>query len=158
MHESSSIKSASLVMMTMGGFTLVISLLWTFLTDVGFISDFEAFMGQTWHEYVITNPRHAEIYLITKRLIRVEMFPISVLLLLITQKSYRRAEKGSWFALLITDAVLWGSLIAYRLTIGYFGFDTPLRASSSMTPIVGLILLVIGLVLPAKAIFGKNNM
>ena len=35
-------------------------------------------MGQTWREYVISNPRHAEIYLITKRLIGVEMFPISI--------------------------------------------------------------------------------
>jgi len=155
MHESSSVKNASLVMTVMGVFTLVISLLWIFLTDVGFISDFEAFMGQTWQEYVISNPRHAEIYLITKRLIGVEMFPISILILLITQKSYRRAEKWSWFALLITGAVLWGSLIGYRLSIGYFGFDTPLRASSSMTPIVGLILLVIGLLLPAKVIWSS---
>ena len=157
MHESSSVKNASLVMTVMGVFTLVISLLWIFLTDVGFISDFEAFMGQSWQEYVISYPQHAEIYLITKRLIGVEMFPISILILLITQKSYRRAEKWSWFALLLTGTVLWGSLIAYRLSIGYFGFDTPLRASSSMTPIVGLTLLIIGLVLPAKAILGKNN-
>jgi hypothetical protein len=157
MQESSSVKTGSIVMMVMGVFTLVISLLWIFLTDVGFISDFETFMGVTWRDYVISNPREAEIYLITKRLIGVEMFPISILILLITQKSYRRAEKWSWFALLIAGSVLWGSLIAYRFSIGYFLFNTPLRASSSMTPIVGLILLIIGLVLPAKAIFGNHN-
>lgn len=156
MHESSSVKNASIVMMAMGFYTLVISLLWIFLTDVGFVSDFETYIGQTWPEYVSSSPVHAEIYLITKRLIGIEMFPISLLIILITQKSYRRAEKWSWLALLITGAVLWGSLIGYRLSIGYFGFDTPLRASSSMTPIVGLLLLIIGLALPAKAIFRKK--
>ena len=158
MQESSSMKSGSIVIMVMGVFTLVISLLWIFLTDVGFISDFETFMGVTWQEYAISNPQHAEIYLITKRLIGVEMFPISILILLISQKSYRRGEKWSWFGLLITGTVLWGSLIAYRLSIGYFFFNTPLRASSSMTPIVGLFLLIIGLALPAKAILSNDTM
>jgi len=140
----------------MGVFTLVISLLWIFLTDVGFVSDFETFIGQDWQDYVVSNPLEAEIYLITKRLIGVMMFPISILIILISQTSYRRAETWSWFALLITGAVLWGSLIGYRLSIGYFLFNTPLRASSSMTPIVGLILLIIGLALPAKAILGTH--
>jgi hypothetical protein len=157
MHESPAIKRGSTVMMIMGVFTLVISLLWIFLTDVGFISDFETFMGQPWQDYVRSYPQHAEIYLITKRLIGVEMLPISILILLITQKCYRRAEPWSWFALLITGSILWGSLIVYRLSIGYFSFDTPLRASSSMTPIVGLIMLLIGLALPAKTIFQSNT-
>jgi Mn2+/Fe2+ NRAMP family transporter len=143
-------------MIAMGIFTLVISLLWIFLTDVGFVSDFETFIGQDWQDYALSNPLEAEIYLITKRLIGVLMFPISVLIILITQKSYRRAETWSWYALLITGAVLWGSLIGYRLSIGYFLFNTPLRASSSMTPIVGLILHIIGVTLPAKAILRTN--
>jgi len=156
MEKPSSVRTASIVMMAMGIFTLVISLLWTFLTDVGFVSDFETFIGQDWHEYVLSNPLEAEIYLITKRLIGVFMFPISILIILITQKSYRNAETWSWFALLIAGAVLWGSLIGYRLSIGYFLFNTPLRASSSMTPIVGLMLLILGLALPAKVIFRTN--
>jgi hypothetical protein len=89
MYESPAIKRGSTVMMILGVFTLVISLLWIFLTDVGFISDFEAFMGQPWQDYVRSYPQQAEIYLITKRLIGVEMLPISILILLITQKSYR---------------------------------------------------------------------
>jgi hypothetical protein len=156
MEESSSVRTASIVMIAMGVFTLVISLLWIFLTDVGFVSDFETFIGQDWHEYVISNPLEAEIYLITKRLIGVMMFPISILIILISQTSYRQAEIWSWYALLITGVVLWGSLIGYRLSIGYFLFNTPLRASSSMTPVVGLVLLIIGLALPAKVIVRTN--
>ena len=85
------------------------------------------------------------------------MLPISILIILITQKSYSKAQKWSWYALLIAGAVLWGSILVYRISIGYFSFDTPLRASSSMTPIVGLILLIIGLILPAKAILAETK-
>jgi len=155
--QASSVKTGSTVMMGMGVYTLVISLLWIFLTEAGFTSDFAAYTGQTYSEYLASSPRHAEMYLITKRLIGVELFPISVLIVLITQKSYSRGEKWSWYALLIAGVVVWGSLIGYRIAIGYFGFDTPLRASSSMTPIVGLVLLIVGLGLPARTVFGKTS-
>ena len=141
----------------MGVYTLVISLLWIFLTEAGFTSDFAAYTGQTYPEYLASSPRHAEMYLITKRLIGVELLPIGVLIILITQKSYSKGEKWSWYALLIAGVVVWGSLIGYRIAIGYFGFDTPLRASSSVTPIVGLLLLIVGLGLPAKAILGETS-
>ena len=155
--QASSVKIGSTVMMGMGVYTLVISLAWIFLTEAGFTSDFAAYTGQTYSKYLAGSPRHAEMYLITKRLIGVELFPISVFIILITQKSYSRGEKWSWYALLIAGIVVWGSLIGYRIAIGYFGFDTPLRASSSMTPIVGLVLLIVGLGLPAKTIFGKTS-
>ena len=155
--QDSTVETASMVMTAMGVYTLVISLLWIFLTEAGFTSDFEAYVGQTYSEYIADSPRHAEMYLITKRLIGVQMLPISVLIILITQKSYSKGEKWSWYALLIAGIVVWGSLIGYRIAIGYFGFDTPLRASSSMTPIVGLVLLIVGLGLPAKTIFGKTR-
>jgi len=144
-------------MMGMGVYALVISLLGIFLTEAGFTSDFEAYVGQTYQEYLASSPRHAEMYLITKRLIGVELLPISVLIILITQKSYSKGEKWSWYALLIAGIVVWGSLIGYRIAIGYFGFDTSLRAASSMTPIVGLVLLIVGLGVPAKTIFRKTS-
>ena len=155
--QASSVKIGSTVMMGMGVYTLVISLLWIFLTEAGFTSDFAAYTGQTYSEYLASSPRHAEMYLITKRLIGVELFPISVFIIFITQKSYGRGEEWSWYALLIAGVVVWGSLIGYRIAIGYFGFDTPLRASSSMTPIVGLVLLIVGLGLPAKTVLGKTS-
>ena len=150
-----SLKIASIVMTAMGIYTLVISLLWIFLTEVGFVSDFAAFTGQTWLEYLASAPKPAELYIITKKLIGVQMLPTSILIILITQKSYSKAEKWSRYTLLVAGTATWGSLIGYRIAIGYFGFDTPLRAASSMTPIVGLVLTLIGSTLPAKLILGK---
>jgi len=73
-------------------------------------------------------------------------------MIFITHKSYSRGEKWSWFALLIAGIITWGSLIGYKVAIGYFQ-PTP----SSMTFIIGAILFVIGLVLPAKAIFSTES-
>ncbi len=44
-----------------------------------------------------------------------------------------------------------GSLIAYKVVIGYFQTEI-----SSMTFIVGIILFAIGMALPAKAISGEG--
>jgi len=153
--QSSSVRIGSSIMMAMGIYTLVISLLWIFLTEVGFVSDFAAYTGQTWSDYSATSPKYAMMYIITKRLIGFQLLPISILIILIAQKSYSRGEKWSWYALLVSGVVTWGSLIGYRIVIGYFVFDTLARAASTMTPIVGLVLLVIGLTVPAKEIFGS---
>ena len=83
----------------------------------------------------------------TKRLIGVELLSVSLLMIFITQKDYSRGEKWSWYALLITGTITWGSLIGYKVVIGYFQ-PTP----SSMTFIIGAILFVIGIMLPAKTI------
>ncbi|MGD8813519.1 MAG: hypothetical protein PVI78_03485 [Anaerolineales bacterium] len=70
----------------------------------------------------------------------------------ITRKVYSRGERCSWFALLVAGGITWGSLIGYKIVIGYFKLNT-----SSMTFIVGAILLIIGLALPAKAILGREG-
>jgi len=72
-----------------------------------------------------------------------------LLILFITQKSYRKGEKWSWYALLKAGVITWGSLIGYRVAIGY------VESVGIATPILGLALLFIGLALPARAILGK---
>ncbi|MCP8311127.1 MAG: hypothetical protein L6N94_06485, partial [Candidatus Methylarchaceae archaeon HK01M] len=64
--------------------------------------------------------------------------------------SYSKAEKWSWYALLIAGIILWGSLIGYRIVIGYL-------APSIVTFIIGLVLFVVGITLPAKAILSKKS-
>ena len=58
-----------LIMNILGWYTLVISILWIFVTDIMFVSDFAAYTGQTYSDYLTTNPNFAEIYIITKKLI-----------------------------------------------------------------------------------------
>jgi len=147
---ASSIKTASTIMYFMGMYTLVMSICWIFLTEVVFVSDFLAYTGQSYSDFLASSPKPAEIYMITKKLFGVLMLLISLLILLITKKSYSKAEKWSWYALLITGTMLWGSLIGYRFIIGYL-------APSIVTFIIGVALFVIGITLPAKEILGTET-
>ncbi len=148
----SSVKIGSSVMMAMAVFALVVSLLWVSITEVMFVSDFQAYTGQDLSDALAAGSRPAELWLLTKRLWGVELLVISLLMIFVTAKSYAKGEKWSWYALLVTGCILWGSLIGYKLAIGYFQPTT-----SSMTFIVGAVLFVIGIALPAKAILGKKS-
>ena len=81
-----------------------------------------------------------------------QLLSTSILMIFVTQRSYKKGEKWSWYALLFAGIVTWGSLLGYKVLIGYFKLS-----SSSMTFIVGAILLAIGLALPAKAILGGKE-
>ena len=148
--QASSVKIGSKVMLVMGVYTLVVSLLWIFVTEVAFVSDVAVYTGQTWSDFLASSPKHAQLYIITKKLLGIELLLASILTIFITQKSYVKAEKWSWYALSIAGILTWGSLIAYRIVIGY------LESIGIMTFLVGIILFVIGIALPAKAILGKK--
>jgi len=143
--QKPSVKTGSRVMYAMGIYALVMSLFWIFLTELVFVSDFLGYTGQSYSDFLTSNPKPAEIYIVTKKLWGITMFLTSLLMILITRKSYSKAEKWSWYALLIAGIMLWGSLIGYRIVIGYV-------APSIVTFIIGAALFVIGIVLPAKEI------
>ncbi len=149
---SSSIKIATGIMLAMGIYALVVSLSWIFVTEVAFVSDYKAYTDQSLADALAAGSKSAELWLVVKRMMGVELLPISILMIFVTQKSYSKAEKWSWFALLISGAITWGSMIGYRVVIGYFQ-----ATASSMTFIIPAILLAIGLLLPAKEIFGKKS-
>ena len=148
--QKSSVKTASKIMLAMGMYALIMSLFWIFLTEVIFVSDFLGYTGQSYSDFLASSPKPAEIYMITKKLLGITLSLISLLIILITQKSYSRAEKWSWYALLIAGFILWGSLIGYRIVIGYL-------APSIVTFIIGAALFIIGILLPAKEILDKKS-
>jgi hypothetical protein len=114
------------------------------MTEVAFVSDVAAHTGQSYSDFLTSSPKNAELFLFQKRLIGIEKLATSLLIILITEKSYSRGEKWSWYALLITGIITWGSLIGYRFAIGY------VESTGVATPIIGLAL-------PAKAILGKKS-
>ncbi len=149
--QESSVKIGSWFMIAMGIYALITAVLLIFVTEMAFVSDFGAYTGQPYADFLTSNPKPAELWLMTKRLIGIERVATSLLIIFITQKSYRRGEKWSWFALLITGVITWGSLIGYRIAIGY------VESVGIATPILGLALLFVGLTIPAKGIFGEKS-
>ncbi|MFX1574611.1 MAG: hypothetical protein ACFFB0_17870 [Promethearchaeota archaeon] len=146
--EKSKIKIGSIVIRFLGWYTVVIAILWTFVTDIMFVSDFAAYTGQTYSEYLATNPKFAEIYIITKKLIGILLLVIGLMIVLINEFAYRKGEKWSWFALLIAGGTAWGTFIGYKIYIEYIGV-------SMITFAIGAILFLVGIIFPAKDMLTK---
>jgi len=151
-NRERSVRIGGVVMHVMAVYALVVALLWIFITEIMFVSDFAAYTGQTYSDYLSSSPAFARIYIITKKLLGVQTLSTSILMIFVAQRCYKKGEKWSWYAMLLSGIVTWGSLLGYKVLIGYFRLS-----SSSMTFIIGAILLVIGLALPAKAMLGSGR-
>jgi hypothetical protein len=145
----SKLEVGSFFMLFMGFFILIMSVLWIFLTEIMFVSDFKWYTGQNYADYLDISREFAEIYIITKKLIGFILLANGVLVIFITQKGYRKAEKWSWYALLISGTMTWGTFIVYKIFIGYLG-------GSMITFVVGATLLALGLAFPAKEILSEK--
>lgn len=136
-------------MFGMGIFALIISILWIFITEIMFVSDFLFYTGESYQDYLLASPTYAEFYIITKKLVGFMILAVSIPILFITKAGFEKGEKWSWYALFITGGLLWGTLLGYRIFIGYIG-------GSSITFVVGLALWLLALLIPVKAFFGKE--
>lgn len=137
-------------MYVMGVYVLVMSVMWVLVTEVVFVSDFMSFTGQSYADYLSTAPAYAEIYIITKKLVGLILSVVGVLIIGVTRSGYSKGEKWSWYVLFLAGALLWGSLIGYRVYIGYV-------APSIITFVIPSILWIIGIALPAKDILGTKS-
>ncbi|UCC20591.1 MAG: hypothetical protein JSV62_04705 [Promethearchaeota archaeon] len=148
--QKSKIELGSWVILFLGIYTTVMAILWIFLTEIMFVSDFGYYTGQTYQEYLVSDPRFAEMYIITKKLIGVMLLIIGLLILEINQQAYRKGERWAWFALLLAGGLAWGTFIVYKIVIGYIGL-------SMITFAIGATLVVVGIALPAKEILGRKS-
>lgn len=150
--QTKSLRIGELFMSIQAYYALVLSLAWIFVTDMMFVSIFAGYTGQTLADAITGGSKAAELWLITQRMIGAMLLPVSILMVFISLNSYKKGEKWSWFALLFAGILVWGSLIGYKIMTGYFD-PTP----SSMTFIIGGILFVVGISVPAKAILGRKG-
>ena len=150
--QATSTRIGLTLMMAQAVYALVLSLFWMLVTDVMFVSIFAGYTGQTLAHALAGQSKAAELWLITQRLVGVQLFAVSVLMIFVIQKSYNKGEKWSWYALLIAGAVTWGSLIGYKVVTGYFD-----PTISSTTFIIGALLFILGISLPARAILWRKS-
>jgi len=148
--QAPSVKVAWKVMLVQGIYLAVIGLLWIFLTQTIVAPTFASFTAQSWSDFLASNPKPAELLTIVTKVAGAWVFVIAFLTILIAWKSYSKAEKWSWYAFLVTGIIGWGSSLTYHTIIGW-------DLMTLVMCIVGVILFVIGIVLPAKAILGRSS-
>ncbi len=145
----SKLEIGSFFILVMAWYILVMSVLWIFLTEIMFVSDFEIFTGTTYAEYLVSDPIYAQMYIMTKRLIGFIFLACGIFVYFINQKSYHKGEKWAWYALLLGGSIPWATFIGYKIFIGYYG-------GSMFIFVIGAALLVLGLAFPVKEILRKK--
>ena len=110
--------------------------------------DFESTTGQSWAGFIAANPAATVNYVQMEMVFQgIALLAIAVLFLLVTLFAYRRGQRWSWYTLLAGGIIYWVGLLIQHTFI----------AADPIWPIIGLVLLVIALVLPAKSILTQKS-
>lgn len=120
-----------------------------FATQYVCVPNFEAFTAKAWTDLATDYPKAAEMFIMNAKLLGAILLASAVFVLFIVWNSYRKGHKWSWYALLFADALGWGSGLVYHIVIGY--------AMVTVMMIIGVILFIIGIAVPAKAILGGKT-
>ncbi len=147
--QASSVKIAWKVMLAESILMIVAGLLMASITKIMFASAFNGFTTQSWSNFVASNPKPAELFIMMERMTGIMILITGLLVALISWKSYSKAEKWSWYTLFITGVIGWASSLTSYIIIG--------DSTGKIVSIIGSVLFVIAIVLPAKAILGKKS-
>ena len=142
--ESKALSIGWKVMLVMGIYVIILGLLWAFGTAGMMAPGFTSATGQAWSDFVAGNPKAADYLIMTGRLSASFGLAIGILVVFVVRNGYRKAEKWSWHALLVVGIIAWGGVLVDQISTG------SLMGIGMMT--IGVILFLIGLLVPAKAI------
>ena len=147
--QASSIKIAWKVILAHGIYIAVLGLVWIFSTKTIGVSQFTSSTGESWSDFLASNPKPAELLIMETKLLGAMVLVIGLFVVLVAWKSYSKAEKWSWCTFLVTGIIGWGSSLNYYMAVGC--------PTGLVMVYVGIVLFVIGIALPAKAILGKED-
>ncbi len=146
--ESKVLKTGSIVMLVMAVYGLILGLMWLFAAEALTTPIFDSFTGQTWSDFVAANAKAADLWIMNNKLTVAMALAVSIIGILLALTSYRKGEKWSWFAFLVAGIIVWGSNVAYYVALA--------SVMNTVIALIGLVLLIIGLAIPAKAILGAK--
>lgn len=143
------LKLGTYFIVIMGVYILVLGFLMIFATELLFTADFNWYTDTAYVDYYLSQQMFAEIFIVQKKIMGFMLFCVGFLILAITLLNYRDGIKWSWYLILISGCLVWGTLIGYPILLGYFGVDVILS-------IIGAALLFLGLFIPFKSFFKKK--
>jgi len=146
--ESKALKTGSIVMVVMAVYGLILGLILHFGAKALIPPVFDSFTGQTWSDFVTANAKAADLWMMNNRLTVAMALAVSIIGIFLALTSYRKGEKWSWFAFLVSGIIVWGSNLAYYIALA--------SLMNTIIMLIGLVLLVIGPVIPARAILGSE--
>jgi len=152
MQQAPSIKTGWKIMLAMGIYMAALGLFLIAAPQVGFEKAFAAFTGNSWTNFAPANAKPSELFLILNKFVGANVLSAAALVIGITLTSYRKGARWSWYTLLVSGIIGWGSCLTFHVTIG-------IREAlmSGLISIMGTIIFIVAIVIPAKAILTKKS-
>jgi len=115
-----------------------------------FVPYFETFTAKDWFDLLADYPKAEELFLMVERAFGATLLASALLVIFVSCKSYSKAQKWSWYALLITNVLGWGGGLTYDIAVGY--------VPTIITSMIVIVIFVIALAVPAKTILGRKGL
>jgi hypothetical protein len=143
-----SVKISFVIILIMMILALVYAFMATFTPQVIVMRSFQGYTGQSFAEYAATNPTVAGYILVLERMAGGVGLALVLGALIVLFAAFKKAPKWAWFFVLVTALIAWvNNLIA----------NIAFKNSMTITIIViGLALLAVGLIIPAKEFLAKE--
>lgn len=152
MQSAPSIRTGWKIMLAMGIYLAALGLFLIAAPQVGFEKAFAAFTGNSWTNFAPANAKPSELFLILEKYVGANVLSAAVLVIGIALTGYRKGARWSWYTLLVSGIIGWGGCLTFHVTI--FGIREALM--SGLISIIGTIIFIVAIALPAKAILGKK--
>lgn len=108
----------------------------------------EQMTGQAWSSFAASNPAATAQHIsMSARMDGVAQLAMGALVVMIVLFAYRRGQKWSWYALLAGGIIYWLGFLIFEIIAG----------GPIPWVVLGLILLIVGLALPAKDILTQKS-
>jgi len=146
--EKKSIKIAMIILLIMLIYALAYSVI-AFISPDIFVSRSFPVTGQSWSDLVASSPEVANFILGAWRLAAGFAFSVVIAGLFVLFTGFKKGEKWAWYFMLFVSLVAWANNL--RSAISHE------NSLSIILTIVGLVLFVIGIVIPAKDFLGKQK-
>lgn len=145
--ESRLLRIGWIVMLILGVYWFLGSIYWLVALVPG-MTEFEQTAGQSWESFVAANtPAVADWAKMALVLHGITLIAYAVLVIPITLYAYRRGQKWSWYTLLASGLIYHLGMLIHHIITG----------ANLSIPIIGLVLLVIALAVPAKDILTQKS-
>jgi hypothetical protein len=143
-----SVKISFVILLIMMILALIYGLMALLTPQIIVARSFQGFVGMSWIEFASSNQIVAGYILILERMAGGLGLAAVIGGLIVLLAAFRKAEKWAWFYILIISLIAWVNNLVANIICK--------NVMTTWIIIIGLVLLAVGLLIPAKDFFSRE--
>ncbi|MBE0478867.1 hypothetical protein IBX65_07110 [Candidatus Aerophobetes bacterium] len=144
-----SIRIAWKVYLVYGIYMLILGILALAAPQVMYVGQFEAYTGSVFADFAQMNARAGTFIGLTLRVFGCMTVLVGIFKIFIALYPYRKGETWSWWLILVIGVIAYSFMFSYSIILG--------DVATWMFTLIGVILFLIALLIPAKAMLSKKQ-